>query len=49
VKDFLDKSNTILSSFMDDFLKPLDKGHPELKICLSWFGKCVFVHEVSKK
>jgi hypothetical protein len=25
---------------MDEFLKPLDKGHSELKICLTWSGSC---------
>jgi hypothetical protein len=35
-KDYLDKQHTILSSFVDEFLKPLDKGHSELKICLKW-------------
>jgi hypothetical protein len=34
-KDYLDKLNTILSSFVNEFLKPLDKGHSELKICLT--------------
>jgi hypothetical protein len=37
-KDCVDKLHTILSSFMDEFLKPLDKGHAELKICLTWTG-----------
>jgi hypothetical protein len=38
VKDYVDKVYTILSSFVDEFLKPLDKGHSELKICLTWTG-----------
>jgi hypothetical protein len=37
--DYLDKLNTILSSFMDEFCKVLDKGHSELKICLTWTGR----------
>jgi hypothetical protein len=24
---------------MNEFLKPLDKGHSELKICLTWYGE----------
>jgi hypothetical protein len=36
--DYADKLNTILRSFMNEFLKPLDKGHSQLKICLTWRG-----------
>jgi hypothetical protein len=39
VKDYLDKLNTLVRSFMDEFLKPLDKGHSGLKICLTWICK----------
>jgi hypothetical protein len=35
--DYVDKVHTILSSLVNEFLKPLDKGHSELKICLTWF------------
>jgi hypothetical protein len=38
--DYVDKLNTILSSLMNEFLKPLDKGHSELKICLTLHGYC---------
>jgi hypothetical protein len=37
-KDYLDNLNTLLSSFMNE-LKPLDKGHSELKICLTLTGQ----------
>jgi hypothetical protein len=48
--DFLDNLNTILRSFMNEFLKPLDKGHSELKICLILNVICAVRHndEVSK-
>jgi hypothetical protein len=39
-KDYVDEVNTLLRSFMNELLKPLDKGHSELKICLTWCGKC---------
>jgi hypothetical protein len=39
-KEYADKLNILLSSFMNEFLKPLDKGNSELKICLTWTGNC---------
>jgi hypothetical protein len=50
VKDYLDTSNTILRTFINEFLKPLDKGHSELKICLTWHGdRIVHNYEVSNR
>jgi hypothetical protein len=36
--EYAEKLNTFLRSVMNEFLKPLDKGHSELKICLTWTG-----------
>jgi hypothetical protein len=44
-KYYLDELNTFLSSFMNEFLKPLAKGHSELKICLTLTGN----NQVSKE
>jgi hypothetical protein len=49
-KGYADELNAILTSFMDEFLKPLDKGHSELKICLTWMVNCESdAYEVSKR
>jgi hypothetical protein len=41
--------NTILRSFMNEFLKSLNKGHSELKICLKWNSTCqLHYNEVGK-
>jgi hypothetical protein len=48
-KDYVGNLNTLLHSFMDEFLKPLDKGHSELKICLTWTGcEELYGYEVMK-
>jgi hypothetical protein len=48
-KDYVSNLNTLFHSFMDEFLKPLDKGHSELKICLTWYGwEALHGYEVRK-